>query len=107
MSTACTMNRRTFLRDAACVGAAGAGVLATSKSAKADEAAGVTFADTVAWNAEYDVVVLGMGMAGMAAALLAQGLAPVDACVLAAALHARAARAAAKQSMMSAAVWRR
>ena len=36
-------------------------------------------------------------LAGMAAALLAQGLAPVDACVLAAALHARAARAAAKR----------
>ena len=33
----------------------------------------------------------------MAAALLAQGLAPVDACVLASALHARAARAAAKR----------
>ena len=36
-------------------------------------------------------------LAGMAAALLAQGLAPVDACVLAAALHARAARAAEKR----------
>ena len=36
-------------------------------------------------------------LAGMAAALLAQGLVPVDACVLAAALHARAARAAAKR----------
>lgn len=36
-------------------------------------------------------------LAGMAAALLAQGLAPVDACVLASALHARAARAAAKR----------
>ena len=36
-------------------------------------------------------------LAGMAAALLAQGLTPVDACVLASALHARAARAAAKR----------
>ncbi len=71
MSTACTMNRRTFLRDAACVGAAGAGVLATSKSAKADEAAGVTFADTVAWNAEYDVVVVGFGGAGGVASVYA------------------------------------
>lgn len=65
------MNRRTFLRDAACVGAAGAGVLATAKSAKADEAAGVTFADTVAWNAEYDVVVVGFGGAGGVASVYA------------------------------------
>ena len=36
-------------------------------------------------------------LAGMSAALLAQGLTQVDACVLASALHARAARAAAKR----------
>ena len=36
-------------------------------------------------------------LAGMAAALIAQKLAPVDACVLAATLHARAAQAAAKR----------
>lgn len=36
-------------------------------------------------------------LAGMTAALLAQKLAPVDACVLAATLHARAAQAAAKR----------
>lgn len=36
-------------------------------------------------------------LAGMAAALLAQGLDPVDACVLASTLHARAARHAAKR----------
>ena len=65
------MNRRTFLRDAACVGAAGAGVLATCKSAKADEDASVTFADTVAWNAEYDVVVVGFGGAGGVASVYA------------------------------------
>ena len=39
----------------------------------------------------------GDALAGMTAALLAQGLAPVDACVLAATLHARAARAAEKR----------
>ena len=65
------MNRRAFLRDAACVGAAGAGVLATAKSAKADEGAEVTFADTVAWNAEYDVVVVGFGGAGGVASVYA------------------------------------
>lgn len=65
------MNRRAFLRDAACVGAAGAGVLATAKSAKAGEGAEVTFADTVAWNAEYDVVVVGFGGAGGVASVYA------------------------------------
>lgn len=65
------MNRRAFLRDAACVGAAGAGVLATAKSAKADEGAEVTFADTVAWNAEYDVIVVGFGGAGGVASIYA------------------------------------
>lgn len=60
------LNRRNFVKGAAC--AAGMGALAVAP-ALATEAAGApegnfTFADTIAWNAEYDVVVVGFGGAG-------------------------------------------
>ena len=67
------LNRRNFVKGAAC--AAGMGALAVAP-ALATEAAGAsdggfTFADTVAWNAEYDVVVVGYGTAGGTAAVYA------------------------------------
>ena len=63
------MTRRNAVKGAALAGAA---ALVPMAAAHAEEASqGYTFADTVAWDNEYDVVVLGMGMAGMAAALSA------------------------------------
>lgn len=48
----------------------GAGVLAsTATAARAEQADSYTFADTVEWSAEYDVVVLGMGFAGLVSAM--------------------------------------
>lgn len=67
------LNRRSFVRGAACVGA-GVAALASAGAAvpaRADETSGYTFADTVAWNAEYDVVVVGFGGAGGVAAVYA------------------------------------
>ena len=69
------LTRRSFLKSAAV--AAGATALAGASVAYADEAEEVaeeeeyTYADTIDWQAEYDVVVLGMGFAGMAAATAA------------------------------------
>ncbi len=73
MSAAPAVTRRNLVKGAALVGTAALGVSAAlAGAARADEAAaGHTFADTVRWDACYDVVVLGMGMAGMAAALAA------------------------------------
>lgn len=65
------LDRRNFVKGAACMGM-GAAVLGTGAGAAlADEAAPYTFADTVAWNAEYDVVVVGFGGAGGIAAIYA------------------------------------
>ena len=58
------INRRDFVRGAACAGLA-TSCLAVTASASAEEStSGATFADTIAWNAEYDVVVIGFGGAG-------------------------------------------
>ena len=66
------VSRRSFLTQAALVGAAFGAAGASASAAHASEAGGsYTFADTVEWDASYDVVVLGMGFAGMAAAMSA------------------------------------
>lgn len=62
-----TVSRRGFVTAAA--GAAALGATA-ARPAFADEAAW-TFADTVEWAAEYDVVVLGMGFSGLVSAMAA------------------------------------
>ena len=54
---------------AAVLGTMGMGACATA--ALAGEAAGCTFADTVPWNAQYDVVVVGFGGAGATSAITA------------------------------------
>lgn len=69
MSNAIQTSRRSFVKGAACMGiAAGAGFAST---ALAEEAGSYTFVDTVAWNAEYDVVVVGFGGAGGIASIYA------------------------------------
>ncbi len=70
------VTRRRFVEGASLgVGAMAAamGGHALALASESTEAAS-TFADTIAWDAEYDVVVLGMGMAGMSAALAAAGM---------------------------------
>ncbi len=71
--TSMQATRRSFVRGAATgIAAAGvAGAAGYSTYAHAAEAAAYTFADTVAWNAEYDVVVCGFGAAGGTAAIYA------------------------------------
>lgn len=73
-----TFSRRSFLKGAgvAGIGAAGFGLAGLSGcAAPAQQASaggeGFTFADTVAWNAEYDVVVVGFGGAGGVSAVYA------------------------------------
>lgn len=65
--------RRSFIKGAATgLAAAGAvGVAHRSTYSHAAEAAAYTYADTVAWNAEYDVVICGFGTAGGTAAVYA------------------------------------
>ncbi len=75
---ASSVSRRRFV-GAAALGATALGMTAATSAFAADAsaskdapaAAGSTFADTIAWDAEYDVVVLGIGFAGMAAAIAA------------------------------------
>lgn len=59
------ISRRSFLKGSAALGAVAA---MGSVSVAAADAKAITFADTVKWDAEYDVVVMGMGAAGMCAA---------------------------------------
>lgn len=67
------ISRREFIKGAVTVGAAAAaagllgGCTDSSKSSGSDQT--YTFADTVAWQGKYDVVVLGIGFAGASAAL--------------------------------------
>ncbi len=61
------LSRRNFVKGAA-LGAVAAGAMGTVASAWAEEAAS---ADDVAWDGEYDVVVLGLGGAGANAAVAA------------------------------------
>ncbi len=67
------LSRRNVVKGAALAGAAA--IAGQAVVAHADEAAkagdGFTYADTVKWDAEYDVVVVGMGDAGLAAAVSA------------------------------------
>ena len=62
------ISRRALVTSAACAGIAGA-IAGAAPVARASESASFTFADTVAWNAEYDVVVIGFGGAGGTAAI--------------------------------------
>ena len=64
-----SLTRRSLVAGAATV-AAGALAATTTHTARA-ATADFTFADTVAWNAEYDVVVIGYGAAGGVAAIYA------------------------------------
>ncbi len=60
------ISRRSFLKGSAALGAIAAmGGISVSASA---EQSGHTYADTVHWDAQYDVIVMGMGAAGMVAA---------------------------------------
>lgn len=63
------ITRRSFVTTAA-TGAAVLGAAAASTTARAAEAP-ATFADTVAWGYEADVVIVGLGGAGAAAAITA------------------------------------
>ncbi len=63
------LSRRSFVVGSASLGLA-AGALAPVGAAGADTA-DFTFADTIAWNAEYDVVVVGYGGAGGIASIYA------------------------------------
>ena len=58
------ISRRDFLKGGAAMGMLAAMGGATMAAAEGEH----TFADTVKWDAEYDVVVMGMGAAGMVAA---------------------------------------
>lgn len=62
------ISRRNFLKGAAATGAL---VAMNGMSIAAAEEKAYTFADTIAWDAQYDVVVMGMGFAGMTAAMTA------------------------------------
>ena len=70
MSKMIQASRRSFVQGAACMGAVAAAA-GTAATALASEAPSYTFADTVAWNAEYDVVVVGFGGAGGVASVYA------------------------------------
>ena len=72
------LTRRDFLKGSlagaatAALSAGGIGMLtAGAQESAAEEGASYTYADTIPWDAEYDVAVLGMGFAGMNAALAA------------------------------------
>jgi succinate dehydrogenase/fumarate reductase flavoprotein subunit len=65
------ISRRSFVRDAA-VGAAGIGAAISCapapSHARASENGKVTYADTISWDGEYDVVIVGFGGSGAVAA---------------------------------------
>lgn len=67
------ITRRGLVAGAAALGVAGAaaGSIALAEEPAQAGADGLTFADTVSWNAEYDVVVVGFGGAGGTAAVYA------------------------------------
>lgn len=64
------ISRKSFVKGALGLGAVGilAGCASASSTAAPAEKKEFTFADTVRWDAQYDVVVMGMGAAGMVAA---------------------------------------
>ena len=61
------ISRRSFLKGSVAMGALAA--MGSASLASANET--YTYADTIKWDAQYDVVVLGMGFAGMNAAMAA------------------------------------
>ena len=61
------LSRRSFLKGSVAMGALAA--MGGASLASAEET--YTYADTIKWDAQYDVVVLGMGFAGMNAAMTA------------------------------------
>ena len=61
------ISRRNFLKGSAAMGILAA--MGSAGTAIAEGSSAYTFADTVKWDAEYDVVVLGLGFAGMTAAV--------------------------------------
>ena len=61
------ISRRSFLKGSVAMGALAA--MGSASIASANET--YTYADTIKWDAQYDVVVLGMGFAGMNAAMAA------------------------------------
>ncbi len=63
-----TMSRKLFLESGA-IATVATGVGMAGKSASAEE--GATYEQTVAWDGEYDVIVVGMGFAGMTSAISA------------------------------------
>lgn len=64
------LSRRSFLKGtaASALGLAGGGLL-NLNAAKAE--GGITYADVIAWDGAYDVVVVGYGLAGATAAIMA------------------------------------
>lgn len=73
------LSRRDFLKGMATVGAVGAmsalvGCGTGTSGASGTAAAGTSFEKSIKWDAEYDVVVLGGGFSGMAAAITASDL---------------------------------
>ena len=68
--TIASVSRRSLVKGAGL--AAGAAIAGTAAAAAfADEPAGCTYPDSIAWNAVYDVVVIGFGGAGATAARFA------------------------------------
>ena len=63
------ISRRSFLKGGMAVGAMASMTAMGMPMGVAEEA--YTYADTIKWDAQYDVVVLGMGFAGMTAAMAA------------------------------------
>ncbi len=61
------ITRRTFARTSAVL-AGSAALCGGAAAASASEAQAITYADTIAWDGTYDVVVIGFGLAGAVAA---------------------------------------
>ena len=64
------MDRRRFLKGASlsALGLAGAGLLSSCSAQSETGGEALTYEQTIAWNGEYDVVVVGFGGAGAVAA---------------------------------------
>ena len=66
-----TISRRSFVAGAAALGVTSGTAVAVARADEAAAAQPATYADTVAWNATYDIVIVGMGGSGAAAAITA------------------------------------
>lgn len=69
--SASNVSRRSFVTAAAAALGASALGAATTTAFAEGSATSYTFADTVEWAAQYDVVVLGMGFSGLVSAMAA------------------------------------